>query len=291
MVARGTEELSTRLTMPLTGWRGERAYFQFQEHDEFRPESIVDVLRGRVAGVVFRDIVPAALCAELAAGFWASPARRTRGADAPGHYVGAYHYHKTTAGYLDETAAVKSALDEILDVPGNPLAALHEGLSRVLGDSGVEFRLARHEGREACRATLRSWQGKAQYALDPHEDYGQCTEPRQADFEIQRVVDHQVVAVNMCLQNGAGGRLVVWNIRPDKASRHRLGLHYTGSPYPTEYLDGIEPMWLDVHPGDVYVFNGSHVHAVEPGTDSALDRITLSAMLGFIDDRTVVSWT
>jgi hypothetical protein len=67
--------------------------------------------------------------------------------------------------------------------------------------------------------------------------------------------------------------------------------HYPGSPCPLEHLDGIETMSFDVHPGDVYLFNGSHVHAVEPGTDPSVRNITLSGLLGFVDDRTVVSWT
>ncbi|AHH99501.1 hypothetical protein GCM10010174_19220 [Kutzneria viridogrisea] len=249
------------------------------------------MLRGRVAGVVFRGVVPARTCALLAERFWASPARRARGTDAPGYYLGAYHYHKTTEDYLAETAEFRGALDAVLDMPDDPLTRLNQGLSEALAAEGVQFRLASHGGREASRAIMRSWHGQSEYALAPHEDLGQCTEPKQADFEIQRAAEHQIVALNMCLDNGAGGRLAVWNIRPDEASRHRLGLHYTGSPYPLDSLAGIEVAWLEVHPGDVYLFNGAHVHAVEPETSVETRRITLSGILGFIDENTVVSWT
>ena len=275
----------------LTGWSGSPDYFRFREHNEFCPTSIVDVLLGRVAGVVFRGMVPAGTCETLTSRFWTSPARRTRGADAPGHYVGAYHYHKTTSDYLDDSAAAKGALDEILDVPVEPVTVLRRGLSDVLAQRGVELRLAEHEGQPASRAILRSWAGQDVYALAPHEDHGQCTEGRQAGFEIQRVDDHQVVAMNVCLENGAGGRLVVWNIKPDLASRQRLGLQYTGSPYSLQDLEGTAKLWLDIGPGDVYLFNGSHVHAVEPVLGASARRVTVSAMFGFIDDRTVVSWT
>lgn len=286
--ARGTR---SRLPFLLTGWQGDSNYFRFEENDEFRPRSIVDILHGRLAGVVFRSVVPTATCAELTGRFLASPARRARGADVPGEYVGAYHYAKTTDGYLDEAATVRGALDEMLDMPASPLAVLRQGLAEVLAEDGVEFRLAQHESREACPAILRSWHGKEQFALAPHEDLGQCVDPRQAGFEIQGAPNHHIVAMNMCLENGAGGRLVVWNIQPDQMSRQRLGLQYTGVPYPLECLDGIETMSIDVYPGDIYLFNSAHVHAVEPSADPSSRRITLSGLLGFIDDKTVVSWT
>jgi hypothetical protein len=226
----------------------------------------------------------------MSARFRASPERKARGADAPGYYLGAYHYHKTTDQYLTEAGASRAALATVLDTPDDPLDLFHRGLTEALGADGVQFRVAAHDGREASRAIIRSWHGQSEYALAPHEDIGQCTEPRQSDFEIQRVTGHQVVAMNMCLDNGLGGRLAVWNIRPDEATRRRLGLHHTGSPYPLDALEGFDSIWLDVRPGDIYVFNGAHVHAVEPETGDE-SRLTLSAILGFIDDETVVSWT
>ena len=275
----------------LTGWRGDGDYFTFREYRQFRPSAVVDVLRGRVAGVMFRGMVDPGTCAELAARFWASPARRTRGVEAPGYYLGTYHYHKTTERYLAESAEVAAALDAVLDVPGDPLAAFYGGLADVLAPEGVTVRLARHGTGTACRALLRSWHGRGEYALAPHEDRAQCGEPKQADFEIQRALGYQVAASNICLENGGGGRLAFWNIQPDDGCKRELGLHYTGSPYPTGTLDGIELRWLDIGAGDVYVFNGAHVHAVEPNTDPTARRTTLAGMFGFVDDATVVSWT
>jgi hypothetical protein len=249
------------------------------------------VLSGTVAGVVFRGTITPDTCVELAARFWSSPARRTRGAEAPGHYLGSYHYHKPTAQYLHESAEVAAALDEVLDVPGDPVSVFYRGLDEALGAQNATVRLARHGGRSACRALLRSWHGQGEYALAPHEDLSQCTEPQQADFEIQRVTDHHAVALNGCLENGNGGRLAYWNIQPDEASKRRLGLHYSGSPYPLDSLEGIELQWVEIGVGDIYVFNGAHVHAVEPNTGADLRRTTLAGLLGFVDDTTVVSWT
>lgn len=275
----------------LTGWSGEAEYFAFREYQEFRPEAVIDVLRGTSAGVVFRGMVAPTLCAELSARFWASPDRLRRSTEAPSYYLGTYHYHKTTAEYLEESARTAAALDRVLDLPGDPLTAFYQGLAEALAPEGVTVRQAEHDGRRACRALLRSWHGDGRYALDPHEDRSQCTEPRQADFEIQRVLDHRVTALNICLENGDGGRLLVWNIQPDDACKRRLGLHYTGSPYPPRMLEGIGRQEIDIHAGDVYVFNGSHVHAVEPNTSGDSRRTTLAGIFGFTDDSTVVSWT
>ncbi|GGT53222.1 hypothetical protein P6B95_40925 [Streptomyces atratus] len=291
MTGTGTGAVQAPPSRTVTGWSGDADYFSFPEHHEFRPEPVVDVLRGRRAGVIFRGMVARDVCAELAARFWDSPDRERRSTEAPSYHLGAYHYHKTTEHYLDESERGAAALDKVLDLPDDPLTTFYTGLAEELAPEGVDVRLARHHGRTASRGLLRSWHGDGRYALDPHEDRSQCTEPRQADFEIQRVVDHEVCALNICLEKGDGGRLLVWNIQPDDASKRRMGLHHTGSPYPTRTLDGIECRWIDVHPGDVYVFNGSHVHAVEPNSDPGTRRTTLAGIFGFIDDGTVVSWT
>ncbi|QKG19752.1 hypothetical protein [Actinomadura verrucosospora] len=274
----------------VTGRRGDPGYFRFEERSELRPEPIVDILHGRLAGVIFRGVVSEAVRAELTARFQRSPARRRRGPAAPGEYVGAYHAGKGIDQYLDDAAAVEASLRRILDLPGDPLTALRRGVAAALAEEGVDFRTARHGDREAGLAILRSWRGQGAFALAPHDDIGQCCAPEQDGFEIQRVGDHQVVALNMCLANGAGGRLFLWNVQPDLASRKRLGVEFWGVPYPVECLDGIELISLDVNPGDIYLFNGRHVHAVEAGADTSL-RLTLSSLLGFIDAKTVVSWT
>ncbi|MCK9930309.1 hypothetical protein MXD62_24620 [Frankia sp. Mgl5] len=56
-------------------------------------------------------------------------------------------------------------------------------------------------------------------------------------------------------------------------------------------VDGHEANLIKINAGDVYVFNGAHVHAVEPNTDDTQSRTTLGAMMGFIDDHTVVTWS
>jgi hypothetical protein len=275
----------------VTGWKGSAEYFRFVECDEVSPSRAVDVLRGRYLGAVFRGVVPTVTRQALITNFLTSPGRRTRGADAPGEYLGAYHYNKTIDDYFDQTDAMAAHLRAALDVPDDPLRALFRRLEQELALHDVRFRPARHEGREACVGIFRSWLGQRDFALDPHEDHGQCEEPKQVGFEIQQVTAYHIVGLNICLDNGSGGRLTVWNLRPDEATRDRFGVRYTGSPYATEWLAGIDQIHLDVQPGDIYLFNAGHVHAVEPVRDADTQRVTLSGILGFADDKTVISWT
>jgi hypothetical protein len=288
-----TSESTARPLDRVTGWRGGPEYYRFREYDQFDAGPIVDVLRGRVAGVMFRDVIDREAAHELLRRFWASPARKIREGEvceSVGYYVGAYHYHKLTTTYLDESAEIADYLAAVLDVPNAPSRWLRESLARRLADEGVTFRLAEKDGRPACQALIRHWASSGDFALHPHEDESQCREPRQADFEIQRALRHHVCAVNMCLENGDGGRLVYWNVIPDDESKTRLGLYDAGSPYPPEALDGIEAIRLEVRPGDVYVFNGRHVHGVEASAGGG-KRTTLAFNMGFIDDRTVATWT
>jgi hypothetical protein len=285
-----TNATNRSTTVSLGGWRGDSNYFIFREYSRFDPEQVVDVLHGRVAGMIFRGMVDPRTCADLCQRFWESPALKERPSEELNYYLGAYHYHKTTDQYLDESTAVADELAAVLDVPDNPLEVFGTGLAEALSPNAV-VRQARHNGREACAGLLRTWRGRGEFALKPHEDLSQCAEPKQADFEIQRVRQRTVCALNICLENGAGGRLRYWNVQPDESSKHELGLHYSGWPYPVELLAGYESIALDVGPGDVYVFNGAHVHAVEPNTEPNSRRTTLSGLFGFVDDRTVVFWT
>ncbi|GAC1445568.1 MAG: hypothetical protein NVSMB52_07120 [Chloroflexota bacterium] len=286
------ETFRTHDLAPVSGWKGDNDYFRFVErHDGYDPSVVLDVLHGKVAGVVFRKMVQSDTCARVAEAFWNSPDRRLRGKDVPGSYIGAFHYLKTTQHYLDDSAEASPALLEIVKGRDNPLQQFWYGLTEALKVDDAMYRLAEHHGRKACPGVIRSWHGEGAYALLPHEDLSQCCDPKQADFEVQSVTNHEVAALNMCLENGSGGRLAIWNIKPDEATRRRLNTYYTGIPYPLETLQQSELLWIDLNPGDVYVFNGSLVHAVESSLEPNSRRTTLSAIFGFVDDRTVVSWT
>lgn len=277
----------------LTGWRGDPDYFRFMELTTFDADPVLDVLHGRTLGVIFRGVIDPVASAELVRRFWHSPARGRRSGEvceSQGYYLGAFHYHKLTETYLDESAKIADHLDALLDLPGEPSRWFRERLNERLAADGARLRLCVKDGRQGCPVLIRHWDAVGDFALQPHEDLSQLSEPGQADFEIQRTPSRVVAAVNMCLQNGAGGRLAIWNVIPDLASRQGLGLHFSGSPYPPEVIEDHESIWLEIHPGDIYVFNGGHVHAVEASAPGA-KRTTMAWNMGFCDDSTVVSWT
>ncbi len=288
-----SSEPSGRSLERLTGWQGGAEYFRFVELDTFDPDPVVEVLRGKMAGVIFRDVVDRHAAGELVRRFWESPRRKRREGEtceSEGSYVGAFHYYKPTRTYLDESAEVADYLASMLDVANEPSRWFRERLGARLAREGITLRLSEKDGRQGCPVLLRHWDAQGEYALQPHDDGSQCREPRQAGFEIQRTLDYKVCAVNMCLENGGGGRLILWNIVPDDASRTRLGLYHSGSPYPTETLAGIESIRLDVRQGDIYVFDGALVHGVEASSEGSR-RTNLAWVMGMCDDKTVVTWT
>ncbi|MEU8925657.1 hypothetical protein AB0D10_32795 [Kitasatospora sp. NPDC048545] len=271
----------------VAGFQADPEFFRLEERTEFDPGPVLEVLRGQRLGVIFRNVIPDGAQKESVARFWSSPARRHREGE-PSHYIGSYHWNKSTETYLVETGEVAAHVREVLDVPDSPWQSFRSGLSAELARHGAVLRIAEHQGAEACPALIRAWDKEGSFALEPHEDEAQCADPRQAGFEIQGVRDHEVCAVNMCVEHEEGGRLVIWNIRPDDESRRRLGIEHTGFSYPADTLTGFDELRIDVERGDVYVFNGAFVHAVDT---SKGNRTNLSFLMGFIDDRTVVSWT
>ncbi|MEW2290583.1 hypothetical protein [Streptomyces sp. NPDC047841] len=271
----------------LNGRQADPEFFRFEERSDLDYGLVLDVLHGRRLGVIFRDVIPPAARKELTERFWASPARQHREGE-PSHYVGAYHWNKSADTYLREAAEVADHVQEVIDAPGSPWHTFRQGVNEALGQEGASLRIAEMGGRSASAALIRAWDKEGDFSLDPHEDEAQCKDPRQAGFEIQRVLEHDICAVNMCIEHTAGGRLVIWNIRPDDATRRALGIELTGLPYTAEALAGFEELRLDIHEGDVYAFNGAFVHAVDANSGN---RTTVSFIMGFTDAQTVVSWT
>jgi hypothetical protein len=271
----------------ITGRAAPASYFRFEERDTFDPEGVVDVLRGKYLGIVFRDAIGHDSSNSLLQAFWSNPATKHR-IDAPSHYLGTYHFNKSADAYLSETAEVAAAVEGFVRMDGSPWVWFHDTVGRRLRGEGASMRIAEMNGRKACPALIRSWHAEGEFALYPHEDTSQCQDPRQAGFEIQRVVEHDVCAVNMCLANGEGGRLIIWNVRPDRATRERLDVLYTGFSYPPSGLADFSDLRLSVQEGDIYVFNGAYVHAVEANQAT---RANMSFFMGFLDKKTVVTWT
>jgi hypothetical protein len=278
--------MSQRLA-PLTGLHMDPQFFRIEEASELDPALAIDVLAGRRLGVIFRNVIPVAAQKEMAARFWASPALIRRTGE-PSYHVGTYHWNKPIGTYLAESAAVTDQVTDVLNVTDSPWHAFRAALAEGLSGQDAMLRLAKMNGEWACPALVRAWNKEGEFALEPHEDEAQCRDPRQAGFEVQQVLGFEVCAVNMCIEHEDGGRLVLWNIRPDDESRRRFGLEHTGFSYPGETLHGIDEIRLDIQAGDIYIFNGRHVHAVDANRGN---RTAVSFLIGFIDERTVVTWT
>jgi len=274
-------------TLPVSGSVATGSYFRFEERYAFDPEGIIEVLRGKYLGIIFRGVINTKSSDSMLQAFWGSPATKRR-TDAPSYYLGTYHFDKSADAYLSEAAEVAEEVERLVRMDGSPWVWFHDIVGDRLYREGVTLRIAEMGGRKACPALIRSWNADGPFALYPHEDMSQCQDPRQAGFEIQRVVGHDVCAANMCLTNGEGGRLVIWNVRPDEVTRERLDVKYTGFSYPPSGLAGFSELRLGVGAGDIYVFNGAYVHAVET---SPATRANLSFFMGFLDDQTVVTWT
>jgi hypothetical protein len=105
------------------------------------------------------------------------------------------------------------------------------------------------------------------------------------------VANKTVVGVNLCIRsNDQHGALLVWNTRPDEEERLSLGVQHLGYPYPSSFVKDQQYLRILPEPGDIYCVNGTLLHAVEK-QKTGETRLSLSFIIGFIDDATVVYWT
>lgn len=264
--------------------------FQFLAPAEFNPQDVVRVLRGEVVGCIFRGVIGQDVCRRVARNFRSHPRLRRRNDDVPAYFLGTYHYRKPLAQYLDEAAAFRNTMHDVFDGCDNVFQQVMSSVTSALASDAVACRVAQHEGADASEFVMRSWSGSGQFSLEPHDDAAQLAHPLQRGFEIQRVAG-PLVAFNMCLENPGAGELHYWNIVPDDATRVRLGLQETGYPYPLDVLKGIERLIVPIQAGDIYFFNGKHVHAVGAQAEATGYRSTVSGLMGFIDPRTVIYWS
>ncbi len=276
----------------VTGKTYPPGYFRIGEFDRLDAAEIVRVMRGEVAGCIFRGVMDPALCQRICDNFWKHPQRRQRGDAVPAYYLGTYHYAKDLSVYFDEVEATSDAVHEVFDGGRNVFSELMVDVRAELARAGVDLRVAAHEGRSACEFVIRSWSGGGKFALAAHDDAAQLSAKKQAGFEIQQVAASPLAAVNMCLQNGAaGGQLVYWNIEPDDDTRRALGLEETGYPYQAEWLEDFDRIDLPVHAGDIYFFNGKLIHAVQAQAQPGEFRSTISFLMGFKDPKTAIYWS
>ncbi|MFF2078498.1 hypothetical protein ACFVXG_27540 [Kitasatospora sp. NPDC058162] len=267
------------------------AYFRFLESDGVDWDAWWDVLRGRVAGAVFRGALSPEVCERTCRNFWSSPLlsspNATRSTErAVGPLLIASGSMDT---YLTESDRTRAGLGEICGGPGRTLPALLDEWRAYLADRGVRSRLAEYDGRRAGAYKLRSRADSKGFGLLPHDDaMHNWALPHLRDFEIQGV--KRICNALLCLENGPGGELVYWNTAFGSEERRALGMRPDSYGYPLEALAGVERITLPIHAGDMYIFDGGNVHAVAPSATEDVRRTVALWITGPLADGTVLQW-
>lgn len=261
-----------------------------QSEGSIESNPLLSILSGSSPAYLVKRVVSKTECDQIWQNFQRLSAQR-RHDNVPGIHIGGFHYGKTTDEYFEEVEANLPGTTELVSGTSDPISAVHEALGSALKQWGFSYRPASSRGRLAGRCIARSWTDGGEYALAPHEDRSQLQHPAQRGFEIQQVANKTVVGVNLCIRsNPQQGALLVWNKRPDEEERRRFGVEHLGYPYPSSFVKDQEYLRILPEPGDIYCVNGTLLHAVEK-QKTGDTRLSLSFIIGFIDDATVVHWT
>lgn len=264
--------------------------FEFREVSSFNAADVVRVLRGELAGCIFRHAIAPDTCRQIADNFRHHPRLRRRGDGVPAYVLGAFHYRKPLAEYLDEAETFRETIHDVFEGGVNLFEEIFGAVKAALAAEQTQLRVAEYKGRQASEFVMRSWSGAGQFSLEPHEDGSQLTDRLQRGFEIQRITG-PATAFNICLENPGAGELHYWDLIPDDAMRVRLGLEETGYPYPLDVVDGVPKVVVPVRAGDIYFFNGKRIHAVAAQDGVTGYRLTISGLMGFVGPSTVVYWS
>lgn len=263
--------------------------FEVTTSSRFSVEPVLRVLRGELAAVVFRGYCDAPECVALLERFLADEHVRRRQGDAPGAYLGTFHWGKDEGEYRADAARIRGGLEAVIASPqGAPWRGFMQELDRGLRLHETTLRGARWNGAEALFPLIRAWDGTGEFSLVPHDDLAQCQDPRQASFEIQSVPRYAACSINLCIANDGGGALVLWDCVPTDEDRQRAGTQFTGGPYPPSLVESYRKLEIEVAVGDLWIFNGGLVHAVRRATGR---RATVSSLFGLRDEHTVILWT
>lgn len=286
-------EAAKKIIQTISGKIHNRNYFQFKSTTgAFNPASVLNVLNGQLAGCMFKRQVTANQRKAIAENFWKHKMLKNREDGVYAYNLGAYHYDKELDTYFEEVKLYEKETKRLFEGTDNIVHNFIDTIRMYVKPLGIDVRLASHQGREASPYRMKCWINNGEYALLPHDDLAQCTSKKQNGFEIQKSVNYNILAVNICIENDSskGGNLHYWNIQPDQQTKKILGVEETGYPYSPEDLVDFEKLVIPIDCGDIYCFNGKNIHAVEAYQKNQ-QRTIINFFMSFIDSKTIVYWT
>jgi hypothetical protein len=208
----------------------------------------------------------------------------------PAHKVGADQFDKSLEQYLAEVEATAPSVAKLFDGTVDVGLKARSDLQRWLGDR-ASVRLAEHGGRTAGAVRAVRWKAPGARQLDLHTDEPQMRQPEQAGFEIQETLAPVAFNLYPVAEKGSG-LFSAYNLQPDGATLRRLGIEFTGHPFPPELLHGVKSIQLEIESGDAVLFNGRFLHGVlapqRPGAARLLLNFFFAAKR---DTASVVCWT
>jgi hypothetical protein len=272
------------------------SYFQILERREIDWQAWIDVLRGKVAGAIFRGVLRQELCQQICHNFWHGATLEGESVSLPAHakaFLGASIGKPPLESYFREVEKNRKDVESLFVNTGDFYRSLIEDMRRHLADEGCSLRVAEHNGRQAGKYKIRSWRNTGNFVIVPHDDVGVLKAPHLRDFEVGKL--DRVIGVLICLENGTGGDLHYWNISPDDETREALGFksestNYDSFGYPLEALGDFDKITLPINAGDIYLFDVTKVHAVGCKTNDEVNRTTIAWSMGFLDPTTVLHW-
>jgi hypothetical protein len=262
--------------------------FKVIELDGWQPDEFTRYWNDDMAAMVFHNAAPLIDLIRSFELFESHPGTRERTGDASGLYLGTYHWGKSASEYASECDRHRGQVDDFLAASGlgtiwrDALAAADAYAAR----NGGRVRTATWGATEACSPLVRLWHGEGEYSLVPHEDSSQCRTPGQEGFEIQEELA-RIRSLNLCIRNDGGGRLHLWDVKPSRRMKEDLHIGWEGGPYPQSFVRGYDTIELDIAAGDLYIFDGSYVHAVGETYGKRATVSTLMARKG----NDIIYWT
>lgn len=267
------------------------SYFKFHESALMDFGKIHDVLTGNILGTITHDVITKKDCQTICNNFWNNKAVDERRDGVPAISIGAYHYKKKLDDYFRQVEDCKRDVDDLFSGTDNIVDTLISKFTDYFASKNIHFRLASHNDRAASKFVMRSCNTRSGFVISPHDDVAQCRTVDQKGFEIEKIPDFEMVAVNICLENHNCGELYIWNIQPDNKTRAALNIQESGYPYPPYLLVDFERKIIPIRSGDIYCFNGRNIHAVKSKIISDKYRTTITFFMGYIDDNTIIYWT